>query len=39
MDFIIELHTNKEQQIIEELSKQEHIKQVSLLAHDGEVRF
>lgn len=39
MDYIIELHTNKEQQVIEQLSKQEHIKQVSLLAHDGEVRF
>ncbi len=38
MDFIIELHTNQEKEVVRQIAELAQIKQVSLLSHDGEVR-
>ena len=37
-DFIIEVHTKQEKELLEELDKIEAISQLSLLSHEGEVR-
>lgn len=38
MDFIFEVHTKKEKELLKELSSVEAIVQMSLLSHEGEVR-
>ena len=38
MDFIFEVHTKKEKELLNELSSVEEIVQLSLLSHEGEVR-
>jgi len=37
-DYIIEVHTKKERELLDELDKMETISQISLLSHEGEVR-
>ena len=37
-DYIIEVHTKKEKELLDELDKMETISQLSLLSHEGEVR-
>lgn len=37
-DFIIEVHTKKEHELMNKLSDKAYIKQLSLLSHDGELR-
>ncbi len=37
-DYIIEVHTKEEKELLAELDKMESIVQISLLAHEGEVR-
>jgi len=38
VDDIIEVHTKKEKELLDELDKMETISQISLLSHEGEVR-
>lgn len=38
VDYIIEVHTKEERELLAELDKMESIVQISLLAHEGEVR-
>ena len=37
-DYIIEVHTKQEKEMLDELDKMETILQLSLLSHEGEVR-